>query len=110
MTIFLNRSTSTPNVRPLMRVLFLMCWRITPTTIQPTKIGENNLDEKRVDSKQARRALARWMSLHPTTVSQKVEFIIKHFKANIAHLLEGEAKAMVVTSGRPQAVKYKLAF
>lgn len=74
------------------------------------KIGENNLDEKRVDSKQARRALARWMSLHPTTVSQKVEFIIKHFKANIAHLLEGEAKAMVVTSGRPQAVKYKLAF
>ncbi|HIF9106262.1 TPA: type I restriction endonuclease subunit R [Photobacterium damselae] len=74
------------------------------------KIGENNLDEKRVDSKQARRALARWMSLHPTTVSQKVEFIIEHFKANIAHLLDGEAKAMVVTSGRPQAVKYKLAF
>ena len=25
-------------------------------------------------------------------------------------LLEGEAKAMVVTSGRTQAVKYKLAF
>jgi len=74
------------------------------------KIGENNLDEKRVDSKQARRALARWMSLHPTTVSQKVEFIIEHFKANVAHLLEGEAKAMVVTAGRAQAVKYKLAF
>lgn len=74
------------------------------------KIGKNNLDEKRVDSKQARRALARWMSLHPTTVTQKVEFIIEHFKGNVAHLLEGEAKAMVVTSGRPQAVKYKLAF
>ncbi|WP_261895655.1 DEAD/DEAH box helicase family protein [Vibrio cyclitrophicus] len=74
------------------------------------KIGENNLDEKRVDSKQARRALARWMSLHPTTVSQKVEFIIEHFKANVAHLLEGDAKAMLVTSGRAQAVKYKLAF
>lgn len=74
------------------------------------KIGKNNLDEKRVDSKHARRALARWMSLHPTTVSQKVEFIIEHFKASISHLLEGEAKAMVVTSGRPQAVKYKLAF
>lgn len=40
------------------------------------KIGENNLDEKRVDSKQARRALARWMSLHPTTVSQKSNLLL----------------------------------
>ncbi|PHS72870.1 MAG: restriction endonuclease, partial [Alcanivorax sp.] len=47
---------------------------------------------------------------HPTIVSQKVEFIIDHFSKNIAGLLNGEAKAMVVTSGRPQAVKYKLAF
>lgn len=73
-------------------------------------LGDQGLNDKRVDKKFARRALARWKSLHPTIVSQKVEFIIDHFSKNIAGLLNGEAKAMVVTSGRPQAVKYKLAF
>lgn len=77
---------------------------------QAVKLGDQAINDKRVDKKFARRALARWKSLHPTIVSQKVEFIIDHFTQNIAELLNGEAKAMVVTSGRPQAVKYKLAF
>lgn len=77
---------------------------------QAVRLGDQGLNDKRVDKKFARRALARWKSLHPTIVSQKVEFIIEHFRQNIADLLNGEAKAMVVTSGRPQAVKYKLAF
>lgn len=67
-------------------------------------------DDKRVDKKYARRALAKWLSLHPTNVIQKVEFILEHFTKNVAHLLNGEAKAMVVTSSRAAAVKYKLAF
>lgn len=74
------------------------------------RLGDQAVNDKRVDKKFARRALARWKSLHPTIVSQKVEFIIQHFMQNIAGLMNGEAKAMVVTSGRPQAVKYKLAF
>ncbi|MEJ1407004.1 MAG: DEAD/DEAH box helicase family protein [Candidatus Sedimenticola sp. (ex Thyasira tokunagai)] len=77
---------------------------------QAVRLGEQGINDKRVDKKFARRSLARWKSLHPTIVSQKVEFIIDHFTKNIAGLLNGEAKAMVVTSGRPQAVKYKLAF
>lgn len=77
---------------------------------QAVRLGDQSVNDKRVDKKFARRALARWKSLHPTIVSQKVEFIIDHFSKNIAGLLNGEAKAMVVTSGRPQAVKYKLAF
>lgn len=74
------------------------------------KLGDQAVHDKRVDKKLARRALARWKALHPTIVSQKVEFIVDHFLQNIADLLNGEAKAMVVTSGRAQAVKYKLAF
>lgn len=74
------------------------------------RLGNQGMNDKRVDKKMARRALARWRSLHPTIVAQKVEFIIEHFLQNIAGLLNGEAKAMVITSGRPQAVKYKLAF
>lgn len=75
------------------------------------RIGEKFVkDETRVDAKYAKRALARWVSLHPTNVSQKVEFIIEHFYNNVATLLNGQAKAMVVTSSRAAAVKYKLAF
>ena len=75
------------------------------------KLGSTlDLDDKRVDKKMARRSLARWQSLHPTNPSQKIEFIVKHFQETVMHLLNGEAKAMVVTSGRPQAVKYKMAF
>jgi type I restriction enzyme, R subunit len=64
--------------------------------------------DSRVDEKSAKRALAKWLSLHPTNVAQKVELIIEHFRTNVAHLLGGQAKAMVVTSSRASAVKYRL--
>jgi type I restriction enzyme, R subunit len=75
------------------------------------KLGSKiDLNDKRVDKKYARRAIAQWENLHPTNVTQKVQFIMEHFQNNIAHLLDGEAKAMVVKSRRPVAIKYKLAF
>lgn len=65
--------------------------------------------DTRVDEKSAKRALAKWLSLHPTNIGQKVELIIEHFRTNVAMLLAGQAKAMVVTSSRASAVKYHLA-
>lgn len=73
-------------------------------------LSENILSDRRVDSRQAKRALARWMNLHATNVTQKVEFIVEHFALNVQHLMNGNAKAMVVTSSRAAAVRYKLAF
>ncbi len=67
-------------------------------------------DQGRVKGKDAKRALAQWMNLHPTNVTQKVQFILEHFTKNVAHLLDGKAKAMVVTSSRAAAVRYKKAF
>ncbi|MDY7576537.1 type I restriction endonuclease subunit R [Actimicrobium sp. CCI2.3] len=67
-------------------------------------------DAKRVSGKAAKRALAQWMSLHPTNVTQKVQFIIEHFSRNVAHRLDGKAKAMVVTSSRAAAIRYKKSF
>ncbi|MCU8070482.1 type I restriction endonuclease subunit R [Shewanella sp. SM32] len=66
--------------------------------------------EQEVDSKKAKKTLNRWMRLHPHNIGQKVQVIVEHFKANVAHLLNHQAKAMVVTSSRLEAVKYKLAF
>ncbi|MET8352515.1 DEAD/DEAH box helicase family protein [Micromonospora sp. NPDC005206] len=62
-----------------------------------------------VDEAAARKGLMRWVKLHPTNISQKVQIIVEHFHANVAHLLEGKAKAMVVTDSRKAAVKYKKA-
>ncbi|MER5389753.1 type I restriction endonuclease [Saccharopolyspora sp. NPDC002686] len=62
-----------------------------------------------VDSKAAARGIMRFVKLHEINIGQKVEIIVEHFLANVAHLLEGHAKAMVVTDSRVAAVRYKRA-
>jgi type I restriction enzyme R subunit len=62
-----------------------------------------------VEEAAARKGLMRWVKLHPTNISQKVQIIVEHFHVNVARLLEGKAKAMVVTDSRKAAVKYKKA-
>ncbi len=73
------------------------------------KIAHPDGQDDEVDSKKARMKLARWVRLHPHNINQKVEIIVEHFRANIRHLLGGQAKAMVVTSSRQEAVRYQLA-
>ncbi|AYF99563.1 type I restriction endonuclease subunit R [Protaetiibacter intestinalis] len=60
-----------------------------------------------VDEAEATRKLMRWVSLHPTNIAQKVQIIVEHYRTNVRHLLDGHAKAMVVTSSREHAVRYK---
>ena len=69
----------------------------------------DDTDDTEVDSKKARTKLARWVRLHPYNIGQKVEVIVEHFREHIRHLLNGQAKAMVVTSSRQEAVRYQLA-
>ncbi|MCF6751172.1 type I restriction endonuclease subunit R [Stutzerimonas degradans] len=73
------------------------------------KIAHPDGEDDEVDSKKARMKLARWVRLHPYNIDKKVEIIVEHFRANIRHLLGGQAKAMVVTSSRQEAVRYQLA-
>ena len=74
------------------------------------RIGYPKDDETLVDSRQAKKSIARWKTIHPVNVTQKVEFIIEHFAKNVSHLLNGEAKAMIVTSSRAMVVRYHAAF
>lgn len=67
-------------------------------------------DDPEVDKKKAARALARFMSLHPHNISQKTEVMVEHFRQFTRHKIGGRAKAMVVTSSRLHAVRYKEAF
>jgi type I restriction enzyme, R subunit len=62
-----------------------------------------------VDEAAATKGLMHWVKLHPTNIAQKVQIIVEHFEANVKHLLDGQAKAMIVTDSRKAAVRYKLA-
>lgn len=66
--------------------------------------------DREVDAKRAKIRLTQWTRLHEYNIAQKVTLIIEHFKHNVSHLLGGNAKAMVVTSSRKEAVRYKQAF
>jgi len=67
-------------------------------------------EDPNLPKKKATRALAKFMSLHPHNIEQKTEVIIEHFRRSVMQRLGGRAKAMVVTSSRLHAVRYKLAF
>jgi type I restriction enzyme R subunit len=67
-------------------------------------------DDPEVDQKKAARALARFLSLHPHNIAQKTEVMVEHFRHFTKHKIGGKAKAMVVTSSRLHAVRYKQAF
>ena len=67
-------------------------------------------DADLVDRSAAVKSVMNWVKLHPTNISQKVQIIVEHFRENVAWRLDGQGKAMVVTSSRKAAVRYKLAF
>ncbi|CAM3920651.1 type I restriction endonuclease subunit R [Rheinheimera salexigens] len=67
-------------------------------------------EDQEVESKKAKVKLNQWVRLHDYNISQKVQVIVEHFKDNIMGLLGGQAKAMIVTSSRKEAVRYKLSF
>lgn len=66
--------------------------------------------DEEVESRKARVKLNQWVRLHDYNIAQKVQVIVEHFKTHVMGLLGGHAKAMVVTSSRKEAVRYKLSF
>ena len=63
-------------------------------------------DDPKLSGRKGQRRIARYASLHCTAIGQKVEIIVEHFRRHVMGLLDGQAKAMVVTQGREQALKY----
>jgi type I restriction enzyme, R subunit len=63
-------------------------------------------DDPELNSRQGQRKVARFASLHPTAISQKVEVIVEHFRRHVMAELNGQAKAMLVTQSREHALRY----
>lgn len=74
------------------------------------RVGKTIADDPEYSTKQANKALGKYLSLHPYNLRQKAEIIIEHFRANVAHKIGGNAKAMLVTGSRLHAVRYYFAF
>ncbi|WP_310962436.1 type I restriction endonuclease subunit R [Nocardioides terrisoli] len=63
--------------------------------------------EREVDQAEATKRVKQWVKLNPQTIAQKSALIVEHFQENVAPLLEGHAKAMVVADSRVAAGRYK---
>ena len=57
--------------------------------------------------RQANSALVRFVRLHPYNLAQKVQLIVEHYRTVVMPKIGGQAKAMIVTSSRLEAVRYK---
>lgn len=63
-------------------------------------------DDPELQGRKAQRRVARFASLHPTAIGQKVEVIVEHFRRHVQNEIGGQAKAMVVTQSREHALRY----
>ena len=66
-------------------------------------------DETEIERSAAVKGIMRWVRLHPYNIAQKVQIVVEHFIENVQPLLNGHAKAMVVTGSRIEAVRWQLA-
>lgn len=73
------------------------------------RLVKSSEDDPEVDKKRAARALARFVSLHPHNIGEKTEVIVEHFQQFTRHKIGSRAKAMVVTSSRLHAVRFRQA-
>lgn len=74
------------------------------------QINKEIEEDPRCKTADAKRQIARFVELHETNISQRVEVIIEHFRTSVMPELGGMAKAMVITASRQGAVKYRQAF
>lgn len=73
------------------------------------RINKEIEEDPRCKTVDAKRQIARFVELHDTNISQRIEVIVEHFRQSVMTELGGMAKAMVVTPSRQAAVKYRQA-
>jgi type I restriction enzyme R subunit len=71
--------------------------------------GGREWDDKQVERDAAMKGIMSWVRLHPYNIIQKVQIVVEHFRENVAPLLDGRVKAMVVLASRKEAVRWQIA-
>jgi len=62
------------------------------------------------DTRQAQKKLRAYVEGHEFAIAEKAKIMIDHFHRDVKHLINGEAKTMIVTKSIIAAIKYKHAF
>jgi type I restriction enzyme R subunit len=66
-------------------------------------------DDPEVSVREASKAIARYVTLHPSVVAQKAAIVVEHFRRSTQERIGGRAKALVVCRSRLSAVRFKQA-
>lgn len=74
--------------------------------VKSTLEGDESESEIQVNTGEAVSSIVRYARLHPTAIAQKVRVVVEHFRRNVQPLLGGQARAMVVTSSRMEALSW----
>lgn len=74
--------------------------------VKNTLDADDDGTEVQVNTGEAVSNIVRYARLHPTAIAQKVRVVVEHFRRNVMGMLGGEAKAMVVTSLRIEALNW----
>lgn len=67
-------------------------------------------EDKEYEKKKAQKLLFGYVDRHQHAIKLKTQTMVEHFHHHVTHLIDGQAKAMVVTKSRLHAVRYKQAF
>lgn len=62
------------------------------------------------EKKAAQRLLLGFVDKHEHAIGKKTKIMVEHFHSQVAHLIQGYAKAMIVTKSRLHAVRFRQAF
>ena len=68
-----------------------------------------DIQSEEVDQSEAMKGIMGWVRLHEYNIAQRVQVVVEHFRKHVAGLLGGQAKAMVVTGSRKEAVRWQKA-
>ncbi len=74
------------------------------------KVVKSVPDDPELESAAAKRQLAHLIATNDNTVEGNLRVMVNHFTEKVQHDLGDQAKAMIVTSSREAAVKYRLAY
>jgi type I restriction enzyme, R subunit len=74
------------------------------------KLRKDVEDNPEYETKEANKKLRAYVEGQEFAITQKAKIMIEHFHRDVHHLINGNAKAMVVTKSIEAAMKYKDAF
>lgn len=84
-------------------ISYTAMWRLRNKAIELEKASAINNPE--VDARKAKAKLVRFAELHPESLAQRAQLIVKDFRDHVARRLDGRGRAMIVCRSREDALK-----